>query len=532
MKEFIANNLAADIVNKKSIRESNGQCPKIILKTNCVTRSMRKKIDSEDMQSALSESNSSMKHNTLKRININYKTRAKVASNEKFKRTREESYATNFKKEFYNNNKELKCNFRINSLNATRKYLLKQLNLNTLKSMNQSSKVKLNINENKKRLNSYKLNSNIVTKKFFSRIPKLKIIEENETITDAKKSRSNIAAKIFQKSLPLMQLSEENPILNRLMYNVPVKDALQGHDTSPQIIKAIMLLWENSGRGNFARLSDMLINDDLNNEQNSHDMHLNSILKELEEEILTLLDQSNIIKKCNERIGNTRPLLTCASCGERTYTNIYKEFCVTKDLQILKLTKKQIEAWNNLMEYKGIASVTSIDNVLYNIHPECITNREGNYFTLICKECYDDIVTKVIPKFSVANGHDYGDIKRISGLLPLTIVEKHLISRNRIYGSIMEIKEGSNRQLIGNIITFEHDGPERCAEKFDFPDVNGILKSLKVAFVGSKHQYEKYRKDVIMTCGELQVRTENVYNWLKMLKQCNPMYWNISINES
>jgi hypothetical protein len=64
--------------------------------------------------------------------------------------------------------------------------------------------------------------------------------------------------------------------------------------------------------------------------------------------------------------------------------------------------------------------------------------------------------------------------------------------------------------LIGNITTFEHGGPEKCAEKFDFPDVNGILKTLKVAFVGTRNQYEKYRKDVIMTCGELQVRTKNI----------------------
>ena len=35
-----------------------------------------------------------------------------------------------------------------------------------------------------------------------------------------------------------------------------------------------------------------------------------------------------------------------------------------------------------------------------------------------------------------------------------------------------------------------------------------------------------------MSCGELIVRTQNVYNWLRMLKQCNPKYWNITINES
>jgi hypothetical protein len=28
------------------------------------------------------------------------------------------------------------------------------------------------------------------------------------------------------------------------------------------------------------------------------------------------------------------------------------------------------------------------------------------------------------------------------------------------------------------------------------------------------------------------VGTENIYNWLKMLRHCNPKYWNITINES
>jgi hypothetical protein len=35
-----------------------------------------------------------------------------------------------------------------------------------------------------------------------------------------------------------------------------------------------------------------------------------------------------------------------------------------------------------------------------------------------------------------------------------------------------------------------------------------------------------------MTCGELNVRTENVHSWLRMLKHCNPKYWNMIINES
>jgi hypothetical protein len=76
------------------------------------------------------------------------------------------------------------------------------------------------------------------------------------------------------------------------------------------------------------------------------------------------------------------------------------------------------------------------------------------------------IATEVIPAFSGANCHDYGDNRRIHTLLPQTMVEKDLPGRNRIYGSIIKIKEGGNRQLIGNIITFEHDRPDQKSSTF------------------------------------------------------------------
>ena len=57
----------------------------------------------------------------------------------------------------------------------------------------------------------------------------------------------------------------------------------------------------------------------------------------------------------------------------------------------------------------------------------------------------------------------------------------------------MKLKEGSNRKLLGNVILFAQDGPEKCSEIFDFPDVT---TSLRVAFVGTKEQYEVNRKDV------------------------------------
>lgn len=122
------------------------------------------------------------------------------------------------------------------------------------------------------------------------------------------------------------------------------------------------------------------------------------------------------------------------------------------------MSSSQINEWNNLEEYKDIASVSNINDVLYNIHPECLTLRNGCYYTNLCTICNYDIKNNKIPKFSIANGHDYGDISRLKDLLPLSVVEMHLISRNRMYASIIKLKEGSNRQLVGNVIIFEHEG--------------------------------------------------------------------------
>ena len=145
-------------------------------------------------------------------------------------------------------------------------------------------------------------------------------------------------------------------------------------------------------------------------------------------------------------------------------------------------------------------------------------NNEFTYKTNLCPGCYSDIKKNVIPLYSIANNHDYGDYRRIEYLEPLTSVEKHLISYNRLYGSILKLKQGDNRKLIGNLITFQHDGPIKCAEEFNLPHILGISEVFQVVFLGSKEEFESKRKDVIMTCGQLQVRTKNIYNWLRTNK--------------
>jgi hypothetical protein len=81
------------------------------------------------------------------------------------------------------------------------------------------------------------------------------------------------------------------------MYDVPPSNLLHGHDTSAHILKSIILFWESSGRGNYVNISNILINDDVKNEENSQSENVKCLQKEFKEVKLTMVEQSKIIKK-------------------------------------------------------------------------------------------------------------------------------------------------------------------------------------------------------------------------------------------
>jgi hypothetical protein len=101
-----------------------------------------------------------------------------------------------------------------------------------------------------------------------------------------------------------------------------------------------------------------------------------------------------------------------------------------------------------------------------------------------------------------------------------------------MYGNILKLKDGHNRELVGNLITFEHNGPDKSAKQFVLPDVLGICDTIQIAFVGSREEYEVRRKDVIMTCGQIQVKKMTCGRKMYIVfKKYNPKYWNIKIDE-
>ena len=89
------------------------------------------------------------------------------------------------------------------------------------------------------------------------------------------------------------------------MRRVPTCIELLGHDTDANILKSKMLLWENTGQGDFSDLDNVLINDYNDKGDTLGTACLNTV-KEIRKEILSVVDSGKIIKDFNAKLSNKR----------------------------------------------------------------------------------------------------------------------------------------------------------------------------------------------------------------------------------
>ena len=203
----------------------------------------------------------------------------------------------------------------------------------------------------------------------------------------------------------------------------------------------------------------------------------------------------------------------------------------------------------------------------YHLHPEFVekvssahnmTGDHATYYVRICKTCCDSLDKKdtddkeedecVIPgdaddatsapQFSVKKV-DFGCYQRL-GLEPLSVMERHIISKYRLYSQIIKIESNTGRQtehrqssLKGCCILFDHDSP-RIAK--DLLSEKTMGEDICIQFVGPKGEYDK-----------LLTRTKNsksshifgrawvVYQWMAVLKKLHCLYKSepalVSLNE-
>lgn len=146
----------------------------------------------------------------------------------------------------------------------------------------------------------------------------------------------------------------------------------------------------------------------------------------------------------------------------------------------------------------------------------------------ICPECWSSLIKNKIPKFSPANKIWIGDVpEQLQGL---TIPEQKLIALYRHNSCIIKLQSSfhststAQSALKGNCISFPQDLINIAAT---LPlDLYDLCDSLKIIFVGCRPPQRNTLKHV------LTVRRKKVFEALQWLRLNNPLYRNISINQS
>ena len=248
------------------------------------------------------------------------------------------------------------------------------------------------------------------------------------------------------------------------------------------------------------------------------------------------------IANYQEVMNHSSDLLACGCCGVRSYiyspemyTRIPVRYCFS-----LRLTEEQITTFDQIPQSlrPAYSSYTAQDGLHYHLHRDLvqIDNLTGEPSVFLCKMCLSDVQKQLVPKLSIAAGYDFGNPSAID-LPELTLVEKYLIARTRVYIVVIKLvaPTGMNKietrqsALRGHIISFPHSGPESFAKSL--PNISHLSDFVNVVFLGTKNQLEIHMKGVL-SCAQLQVRPNVVILWLKTLKLLNSYYNDIILDES
>ena len=195
------------------------------------------------------------------------------------------------------------------------------------------------------------------------------------------------------------------------------------------------------------------------------------------------------------------PLL---ACGMRHFVT-ESTMLVTKALRelcILEYSTADIRELNHIpADYRNIVSHYEHAGRCYHVHQNLVHTPAGTNEPLVqlCSTCWTSIEQKRIPKYSVANGVDFGSASRLS-LPPLNLAEEYLVSRSVLFVSLIKLNTSvtgvPQTAKRGHVICFPHRGPSDLADHVSpqlavvLPNVAAVYSNITVCFVGARQENE------------------------------------------
>ena len=238
----------------------------------------------------------------------------------------------------------------------------------------------------------------------------------------------------------------------------------------------------------------------------------------------------------------------CAACGVRDITVQRGEpaFVRVEVAQLARLacTEHDMEQYNALpVEYRPAWDVfEAADGVWYWLHGAFVETvpAEGDQapaqVATLCKYCDQQLrkSTVTLPRYSLAAGCRLGNLEALQ-LPQLTVFERAVLSLHRTYGMIVKLTGHSidSRQsaLKGHMICFEHNAPMQLAATL--PDLDGLLASLQVVFVGpAGHEERMMVAGLLRTHADFGIRGDVIFEYLRALRVLHPGYATVNLDLS
>jgi len=141
-------------------------------------------------------------------------------------------------------------------------------------------------------------------------------------------------------------------------------------------------------------------------EREAAQARLDALKTEMQGQILTMEDVATCLTLYQEKVNLNSQLLSCGACGYRSYSTEYRDVPLSDPiLNLLKLKDMQVEDFNQLGQYKAVASVF-VDHdrdtpVHYYLHPETISPGQngGTPSTTLCEDCLKSLRAHQIPPY-------------------------------------------------------------------------------------------------------------------------------------
>ena len=185
-------------------------------------------------------------------------------------------------------------------------------------------------------------------------------------------------------------------------------------------------------------------------------------------------------------------------------------------------------------------------SIRYHLHKQFTYIDSSNVVQAqLCTSCLKDLKSNKIPKFSLAAGHDYGDIKRHPNYLTdygeLSLAEMQCIRKVQAYCVVVSVTNktytnkrrkinGLRKELVGHVICMPSSASETITSTVLPLPISSMDPYLKVVFVGNVQNFNEARNG-LLTSNFGIINLPKVRRYLELICALNPDYSDVRISQ-